>query len=99
MKGKYRRKKKGKDTPPQEDSASVNSREQQEHAGEKDRQPKTNEIKNNMNKWWHEPAHVIQAVGIGIGTIVAIIYAGQLYQMIQSNKINREVLESVQRAF
>jgi hypothetical protein len=99
MKGKYRRKDKRKDTPPKEDFSGVNAREKQEHTREEKGKAETEKTENNMNKWWHDPAHVIQSIGIGIGTIVALIYAGQLCQMIKSNRINRDALESVQRAF
>jgi hypothetical protein len=80
----------------------MNAGEKQKHAGEKEDKSETKNsenIMNNASKWWHEPAHIIQTAAVGVGTIVALIYIGQLCQMIKSNNINREALESVQRAF
>lgn len=80
----------------------MNAGEKQKHAGEEEPKAETDKRENSMNsvsKWWHDPAHVIQSIGIFIGSCVAIIYGLQLNQMIESNRINREALESVQRAF
>ncbi|HMD85550.1 MAG TPA: hypothetical protein VKO18_12725 [Terriglobia bacterium] len=52
--------------------------------------------------WWKrpEPRHtIIQILLLGVGIYVAKVYSCQLHQMIESNRINREALESVQRAF
>lgn len=54
---------------------------------------------NNISRWWHDPAHVIQSIGIGIGTIVALIYAGQLCQMIKSNGLTRDSMVASSRAW
>lgn len=102
MKGKYKLKKKTKDTSPGGHSAAVDTGKEQTHAREEERQTEAGHNEKPMNKlskWWHDPAHVIQSIGVAIGTIVALIYAGQLCQMIESNRFNREALQSVQRAF
>lgn len=52
--------------------------------------------------WWRraEPrGFIIQLLLLAVGIWVAKIYSCQLNQMIESNRINREALESVQRAF
>jgi hypothetical protein len=95
MKGKYKSRKNMKDTPPRGDLSTMNTGEKQKHASEAEPQGETGKGDSNMNKiskWWHEPAHVIQSVGIGIGTIVALIYAGQLCAMLTSNQLTRAAL-------
>jgi len=80
----------------------MGAQEKQNHAEEERRVPETDKRGSGMNgasRWWRDPAHVIQSIGIGIGTIVAIIYGGQLFQMIKSNNLTRESLTEVQRAF
>jgi hypothetical protein len=102
MKGKYKRKEKRKDTPVGGNSPTVNPGVKQEHSREEEHETKGNKRKDNMDtlaKWWRDPAHVIQSIGVGIGTLVALIYAGQLCQMIESNRINNQSLVAVQRAF
>jgi hypothetical protein len=42
---------------------------------------------------------IIEILGFLLLVRIACIYSGQLTQMVESNKINRESLESVQRAF
>ena len=101
MKGKHKRKNKRNAAPTREDLPAVNVKEKQEHARKEECEYETDKSENNMNsisKWWHDPAHVIQSIGIFIGTIVALIYAGQLCQMIESNRLSREALEVVQGA-
>jgi hypothetical protein len=102
MKGKHKCKKKREDAPQGEHLATMNAGKEQKHTGEEDSKAKTDKSENPMNnvsKWWNDPAHVIQSAGIGIGVIVAIIYGCQLSQMVKSNKISRESLQSAQRAF
>jgi len=52
--------------------------------------------------WWKR-LEVWKFIGemvlVVIGIYLACVYSGQLTQMIESNKINRESLTSVQRAF
>jgi hypothetical protein len=52
--------------------------------------------KPNATPWWKM---VLEAVAVLVGIYVAFIYSRQLTQMIESNKISRESLTSVQRAF
>ncbi len=60
---------------------------------------------NNLSKtkaWltkYATPTLVIELLVFCVGIYVAFIYSGQLGQMIESNKISRESLTSVQRAF
>src|SRR5438132_107630 len=42
---------------------------------------------------------IIEIAVFLVGIYVAYIYSGQLNQMIESNRINRDALQSVQRAF
>jgi hypothetical protein len=54
------------------------------------------------SKWFHRidwSQVVLDGLLLIIGIRLACIYSGQLEQMIESNKISRESLESVQRAF
>jgi hypothetical protein len=53
-------------------------------------------------KWWHRidwSQVVLDGLLLLVGIKLAVIYTGQLSQMIESNRISRESLESVQRAF
>jgi hypothetical protein len=53
-------------------------------------------------KWWHRIGWsqvVLDLLLLRVGIKLAFIYSGQLTQMIESNRISRESLESVQRAF
>jgi hypothetical protein len=102
MKGKYKRKKERKDTTPDKNSPTVDAGEKQKHAREEQSTTETSKSEksvNSVSRWWHEPAHVIQSVGILIGLIVAIIYGCQLYQMIQSNTLIRKTAEREDRAW
>ena len=102
MKGKYKRKNKANDALPKAHISGVNAGEKQKHAREEQPEPekcKANNGMNSVSKWWRDPAHVIQSIGILIGTLVAIIYACQLHQMIEANRINHEALTSTQRAY
>jgi hypothetical protein len=49
--------------------------------------------------WWRDRHFWIQIAIFLVGCYVACIYSRQLREMVKSNKINREALESVQRAF
>ncbi len=49
--------------------------------------------------WWKDRQFVLQLLIFVTGVIVAVIYECQLREMAESNKINREAMESVQRAF
>jgi hypothetical protein len=52
-------------------------------------------------KWWHRidwSQVVLDALLLIVGIGLACIYTGQLNQMVESNAINRENMESVQRA-
>jgi len=51
--------------------------------------------KPDQTPWWKI---VLEASAVVVGIVVALIYIGQLRQMIESNRINRENMESVQRA-
>jgi hypothetical protein len=54
------------------------------------------------SEWWRRLSawtFIGEMVLIAITLYIACIYSGQLDQMIESNEINRESLESVQRAF
>jgi hypothetical protein len=101
MKGKYKRKKKGTDTSPQKNLTSMNTGEKQKHTREEEPKAETGKRENGINsvsKWWHDPAHVIQAIGILIGSVVAVIYGCQLRAMNENNRIGRENVEAVQSA-
>jgi len=50
-------------------------------------------------RWWDRGAFVLQLLIFIVGCYVAWVYSGQLDQMRESNKINRDALQSVQRAF
>lgn len=52
--------------------------------------------KPDQTPWWKI---VLETAVVLVGVYVATIYSGQLGQMIESNKITREALETVQRAF
>jgi len=80
----------------------MNTGEEQKHAGKEECKTETKNSESNMSdlsKWWHDPAHVIQSIGIFIGTIVALIYAGQLCQMIKQNQLTRETFTTDKRAW
>jgi hypothetical protein len=49
--------------------------------------------------WYKEKNFILQVLIFVAGLYVAYIYKGQLDQMIKSNKIGRESIESVQRSF
>jgi hypothetical protein len=101
MKGKYKSKKNRKDAPSSGDYSTMNTAEERKDASE-ECQGETDKGDSNMNKisrWWNEPAHVIQSVGIGIGTIVALIYAGQLCAMLTSNQLTRDALKDGREHF
>ena len=68
--------------------------------------PKTNPPKGHQENRCHcRPdqtpwgRYALEVAAVLVGGLVAYIYLGQLGEMIQSNKINREALEAVQRAF
>jgi len=53
-------------------------------------------------KWWHRidwSQVVLDTLLLAVGIVLACIYSGQLSQMIQANKLGRQSLEDVQRAF
>src|SRR5450432_2656077 len=56
----------------------------------------TEHCKPDQTPWWKM---FLEAAAVAVGIVVAIIYGLQLGQMIDSNKLSRESLESVQRAF
>src|SRR5271170_185223 len=57
---------------------------------------KTHTCKPDMAPLWKM---VLEVGAVIVGLYVAWVYSGQLAQMIESNKINKEAFESVQRAF
>jgi len=102
MKGKYKNKKKRKKTPVKNHLVAVDARVEEKRPREEEHKSETTKSEGDMSsasKWWREPAHIIQTIGIGIGAIVAFVYIRQLCQMIEANKISRDSLQSVQRAF
>jgi hypothetical protein len=55
-----------------------------------------------VTRWWGQQKNwhfILQICLLLVGGYVAWIYSGQLDQMIESNKINRDSLQTVQRAF
>lgn len=50
-------------------------------------------------QWWHDKHFIVQLLIFATTVIIAFIYRGQLLQMTESNRINSEGLQSVQRAF
>ena len=80
----------------------MNTGEKQKHAGEEEPNAETGKRENGMSsvsKWWHDPAHVLQAIGILIGSVVAIIYGCQLRAMNDTVRITRKNSELDERAW
>jgi len=57
------------------------------------------ETEERTKPWKQDRDFKLQILAVLVGAAVTAIYAGQLDQMIKSNKLTREALESVQRAF
>jgi hypothetical protein len=52
-----------------------------------------------QKRWYKDRAVFFQVLTIAVGTVVAVIYGLQLRAMLDSNRINRDALVAVQRAF